>query len=100
VFRDRQGRWHLLVVADARTSRARQALRLQLAALAVPARGFAPVHQGWLIWHGPDRETTQDVETVFDTDARARYLAELTRSGLGPGWDGNPGATPDSQRRD
>jgi ATP-dependent helicase/nuclease subunit A len=81
VFRDRQGRWHLLVVADARTSRARQGLRLQLAALAAPARGFTPVHQGWLIWHGPDRPTTHDIEPVFDSHARAAYLAELTRSG-------------------
>jgi ATP-dependent helicase/nuclease subunit A len=97
VFRDRQGRWHLLVVADARIPRARQGLRLQLAALAAPARGFTPVHQGWLIWHGPDRETTHDIETVFDTKVRAGYLAELTRPGPWPGWDCGPGGRPDSQ---
>jgi hypothetical protein len=77
VFRDRQGRWHLLVVADARTSRARQRLRLQLAALAAPQQGFTPVHQGWLIWHAPDREPTQEIETVFDSTVCAHYLAEL-----------------------
>jgi hypothetical protein len=32
-----------------------------------------------MIWHGPDRETTHHVETVFDTESLARDLAELTR---------------------
>jgi ATP-dependent helicase/nuclease subunit A len=95
VFRDRQGRWHLLVVADVRTPRARQALRLQLAALAAPARGLTPVHQGWLIWHGPDRETTHDIETVFHAEAVTRYLDELTWSGAPPGLDPSSGGTSD-----
>ena len=39
-FRDREGRWHLIVVADARAGPAHQRLRLQLAAMAAPARGL------------------------------------------------------------
>jgi ATP-dependent helicase/nuclease subunit A len=79
IFRDRQGRWNVLIVADARAGAASQRLRLRLAARTAEARGFAPVHQGWLIWHGPDRETTEEVETVFDAEAVARAFAELVR---------------------
>jgi hypothetical protein len=80
VYLDSQGRWQVLVVADARACPARQRLRLQLAGLAAEARGFAPVRQGWLIRHGPGAEMEQETETVFDAATAARLLAGLVRA--------------------
>ncbi len=51
LFRDRQGQWQVIVVADARANRDRQDLRLELSGRAVAASGFAPIGPGWLVWH-------------------------------------------------
>jgi ATP-dependent helicase/nuclease subunit A len=77
IYRDLQGRWHVIVVADARVCRARQRLRLQISGLAAYARGLAPVHQGWLIRHGPGGEINLETESGFDADAVARAFADL-----------------------
>jgi ATP-dependent helicase/nuclease subunit A len=76
-FRDREGRWHLIVVADARACAVRQRLRLQLAAMSARARGFEPIARGWLVRHGPDGAAREEVVTQFDEEMVVRTLAEL-----------------------
>lgn len=52
-FRDQSGRWNLVVIADDRTSPARQRLRLELAARAARELRLE-VLAGWVVWHGSD----------------------------------------------
>ena len=75
-FRDREGRWHLIAVADARACRARQRLRLQLAAMAARARGLEPITGGWVVWHGDDGAAHEDVVGEFDDEELARNVGE------------------------
>jgi ATP-dependent helicase/nuclease subunit A len=63
-FRDREGRWHLIVVADARACPARQRLRLQLAARIARARGLEPIARGWLVQHGPEGAAREEIVTL------------------------------------
>ncbi len=60
-FRDPEGRWNLIVLADARCSPSRQRLRLLFAAEALRPIGLAPIARGWLIRHGPDGTTSEEV---------------------------------------
>jgi ATP-dependent helicase/nuclease subunit A len=60
-FRDREGRWHLVVLADAGAGPERQRLRLRLAAMAARARGLEPIARGWLVRHGPDGSAHEEI---------------------------------------
>jgi ATP-dependent helicase/nuclease subunit A len=71
-FRDREGCWHLIVVADEAAGPERQRLRLQLAAMAARARGLEPIARGWLIRHGPDGAAHEEVVTEFGAGQLAR----------------------------
>ncbi len=75
-FRDREGRWHLIVIADAGGCPARLRLRLQLAAMAARARGLEPIARGWLVRHGPDRAAHEEVVTDFGDDEIARAIGD------------------------
>jgi hypothetical protein len=76
-FRDREGRWHVIVVADARACPARERLRLQLAATAVRGRGLEPIDRGWLVRHGPDGAAQEEVVVEFGDGEIAHAMAEL-----------------------
>jgi hypothetical protein len=78
VFRDQEGHWTVLIVADSGASRAHQKLRLQLAGLAASARGFGPARRGWLIWHGAGGSEAEETESILETHEIGRWLAELT----------------------
>jgi ATP-dependent helicase/nuclease subunit A len=80
VFRDREGYWHLIVVADARVCPAREGLRLQLAAMAARARGLDPIARGWLVRHGADGAAHEEVVTEFDTEAVEQAMVGLLLS--------------------
>ena len=56
VFRDREGVWQVIVIADSGTDRDRQTLRLELASRAMSASGCTPIGPGWVVWHGPTEE--------------------------------------------
>jgi ATP-dependent helicase/nuclease subunit A len=76
VYADRRGHWQILLVADACVPRERERLRLLLAGLALPARGFGPIVRGCLIQHGPGGEMSDETVTTFDSAAVAAALAE------------------------
>jgi ATP-dependent helicase/nuclease subunit A len=80
LFRDREGQWQVIVVADVAACRARQQLRLQLTVLAARASAFVPIRQGWIVWHGPDGMTTGEAVTIFDDSEIGRGLGDLIRS--------------------
>jgi ATP-dependent helicase/nuclease subunit A len=77
-FRDREGGWNLIVVADVGTCPARQRLRLQLAARAACGRGLDPIARGWLVRHGPDGAAHDELVTDFGDEAIARAIAEMS----------------------
>ncbi len=60
-FRDPEGRWNLITLADARCCPSRQRLRLSLAAEAAQAIGLDPIARGWLIRHAPDGTATEEI---------------------------------------
>jgi hypothetical protein len=76
-FRDREGHWNLIVVADAQAGPARHRLRLQLAATTAQARGLGPIARGWLVRHGPDGAAHEEAITEFDDEEIRRAMAEL-----------------------
>jgi ATP-dependent helicase/nuclease subunit A len=82
-LRDREGRWHLIAVADARACTARHRLRLQLAAMAARSRGLAPIARGWLVRHGPDGAAHEEVVTTFNAAEINRAMAELLQMSNG-----------------
>ncbi len=80
LFRDRQGHWQLIVIADTKAPHAHQHLRLQLSVRAARSAGYSPIRQGWLVSHSTDGEFNHEVVTVFDDSAIAQSLNELIRS--------------------
>ncbi len=80
LFRDRQGHWQLIVIADTMAQMARQHVRLQLSARAARSAGYTPIRQGWLVSHGPDGELNHEVVTGFDDAAIAQSVSEVIRS--------------------
>jgi ATP-dependent helicase/nuclease subunit A len=80
VFRDAEGHWTVLIVADSGASRAHQSLRVQLAGLAASARGFGPARRGWLIRHGAEGSEAEEIELILDAHENGRRLAELARA--------------------
>ncbi len=76
-FRDREGDWHIVAVADAQDDPARHRLRLLLAAESVQARGLDPIARGWLVRHGPDGQTRDEAVTDFREAAIALTLDEV-----------------------
>ncbi len=77
LFRDREGQWQVIVVADGAAGRAHHQLRLQLSARAAAANGFAPIRQGWIVWHGSDGPRSHGVVVAFDTEAIARTMTDV-----------------------
>ncbi len=82
-LRDREGRWHLIAVADARACPASHRLRLQLAAMAASSRGLAPIARGWLVRHGPDGAAHEEIVTTFNAAEIDRTMAELLQMSNG-----------------
>ena len=80
LFRDREGQWQAIVVADARACRARQQLRLQLTVQVARTGGFGPVRAGWIVRHSPDGVTAEEAETVFENSAIAHAFADALQS--------------------
>jgi ATP-dependent helicase/nuclease subunit A len=76
-FRDREGRWNLIVIAESHACPARHRLRLQLAATAARARGLDPIARGWLVRHGPDGAAHEEVVTELGDREIARAVDEL-----------------------
>jgi hypothetical protein len=76
-LRDREGRWHLIAVADARSCPVLHRLRLQLAAIAARSRGLDPIARGWLVRHGVDGGAHEEIVTAFNAAEIDRAMAEL-----------------------
>jgi hypothetical protein len=77
-FRDREGRWNLIVVADAHACPWRNRLRLLLAATAARGRGLEPIARCWLVHHGPDGSADVESVTELGDGEIARAVAALT----------------------
>ena len=74
-FRDREGRWNLIVVADAQACPGAHRLRSGSPRRRPRARGLEPIARGWLVRHGPDGSADEEVVTGFDEREAQRAVA-------------------------
>ena len=81
-FRDREGRWNLIVVADAQAGPARHRSPPPARGETARARGLGPIARGWLVRHGPDGTAHEEVVTEFNDVELDRAMAELIPGGL------------------
>jgi hypothetical protein len=77
-YRDRNGDWHLVNVADASNNLEAERLRLAISSRLATELGCAPVAQAWLLTHGPGGGLRSE-PSVDDT-----AIGELLEASLAP----------------